>query len=227
MSYNLTIDTSSEYFSATLSVSETIHGYIKSDKTNSHSESGPELLLELLKKHNLKTSDIDVVSIMIGPGSNTGIRVGISIVGALKIENPHLRIVKLSGMDLIFCAVKKQVENFDYIINLSHMTFDKCHVEIVDKTNNQIISPKILKYLEIEPWLNDLSDQMIDFSTGIKVITGSGANKNFQLVSEIKLNACFKVLSYRTDARKMIRPMRIKIKNKIFNEVSELLPVSI
>lgn len=41
------------------------------------------LIDKLLRKHKLKTSDIDKIEANIGPGSFTGLRVGISVANAL------------------------------------------------------------------------------------------------------------------------------------------------
>ena len=41
------------------------------------------LMEELLKKHKLQLSDLNAITVNTGPGSYTGIRVGISIANAL------------------------------------------------------------------------------------------------------------------------------------------------
>lgn len=41
------------------------------------------LIDKLLRKHKLKTSDIDRIAVNTGPGSFTGLRVGISVANAL------------------------------------------------------------------------------------------------------------------------------------------------
>lgn len=225
MYYNLAIDTSSEYFSAVLSVSDVIHGYTKSEYPNSHAEEGPKLLSSLLRKHNLRSEDIEVVSIITGPGSITGIRSGISMVNAMKLENHNLKIVEIKLSDIVFCSVKRQVENYDYIISVTNTSSDKVHVEIIDKANDYLAKPKVMKIDELDKYLEDLTNQFADFNAAVKIISGPGANRHLDIVSSLKIKNYMGVVSYKVDARKMIKPTKIKIKNKIFTDISELEPI--
>lgn len=54
------------------------------------------LIEKLLKKARLATPDIDEVNVEKGPGSFTGLRVGISIANALSFS----RLIKVNGKEL-------------------------------------------------------------------------------------------------------------------------------
>jgi tRNA threonylcarbamoyl adenosine modification protein YeaZ len=52
---------------------------VESDETKYHSAYIASSVAELLKKHNMQAKDIDAIAVNIGPGSFTGIRVGMSV----------------------------------------------------------------------------------------------------------------------------------------------------
>lgn len=52
-------------------------------KRKSNSQKVIPLIVKILKKHKLELEDIDKIEVNAGPGSFTGIRVGVSIANAL------------------------------------------------------------------------------------------------------------------------------------------------
>jgi len=72
----------------------------KMDATKSHSEFLLQEIENLLKNNNLTIQDIDFLSVNIGPGSFTGIRIGISFVKAF-IMALNQKAVCVSNFDII------------------------------------------------------------------------------------------------------------------------------
>lgn len=57
--------------------------YLMTSKRQSNSQKVMPLIVKILKIHKLEFKDIDKIEVNTGPGSFTGIRVGISIANAL------------------------------------------------------------------------------------------------------------------------------------------------
>lgn len=69
--------------------------------TTRHSESTLPEIEKMFNDLSLSPKDLDVICINIGPGSFTGIRVGLSIVKGFSVTNSNLKFVKLNSMELI------------------------------------------------------------------------------------------------------------------------------
>lgn len=57
--------------------------FLKSETLNLKSENVLSLIKEILKKHRLNLGDIKGIEVAIGPGSFTGLRIGVAIANAL------------------------------------------------------------------------------------------------------------------------------------------------
>lgn len=73
-----------------------------SDEPRSHSVKLPIFIDELLKKYNCKVSDLDGIAISVGPGSYTGLRIGMSLAKGLALSStlPLLPVKTLLAMDM-------------------------------------------------------------------------------------------------------------------------------
>lgn len=58
----------------------------------------PTELQRLMQQANCAVSDLATILVAIGPGSFTGIRLGLATAGALKLLNPSLQIIGLSTL---------------------------------------------------------------------------------------------------------------------------------
>lgn len=79
MAIILNIETSTKVCSVALAKNEEVIGIIEyEDENYSHAEKLNLFILELLEKNNLSFNDLDAVAISEGPGSYTGLRIGVS-----------------------------------------------------------------------------------------------------------------------------------------------------
>ena len=74
----LGIETATERLSAALVTREAIHER-RSDTRSSHCELLPGFISELVAEEGLDMQDIDLVAVSVGPGSFTGLRIGIAV----------------------------------------------------------------------------------------------------------------------------------------------------
>lgn len=71
--------------------------YIDEDKSKQHAEILPELYHTLQSRTNFILSDIDAIAVSIGPGSFTGLRIGLSFAKGLAFSK-NLPIIPVSTM---------------------------------------------------------------------------------------------------------------------------------
>ncbi|HXH07550.1 MAG TPA: tRNA (adenosine(37)-N6)-threonylcarbamoyltransferase complex dimerization subunit type 1 TsaB [Vicinamibacterales bacterium] len=70
------------------------------DPARLHGERLPGAILDLLARHGLSTGDVDVYAVASGPGSFTGLRVGIATVQGLALAHGR-RVVPVTTLDAL------------------------------------------------------------------------------------------------------------------------------
>lgn len=102
----LIINTANEDLIMVLKTSNQIY-FEKTDAKIKHNEAMIPLLDELLNKANLKIADINEFGVVVGPGSFTGIRVGISTIKAFR-DVLKVKAKGINNLDLLFKLAKNQ-----------------------------------------------------------------------------------------------------------------------
>lgn len=74
---------------------------IKKDSSAKHSESVMLEIDHILSSHNLFVKDLDALALVIGPGSFTGIRIGVSIAKGFEMVNDHMKLVAITSFELM------------------------------------------------------------------------------------------------------------------------------
>jgi len=101
----LTIDTSSKNASISYSVDGNIIDKKSWKSKNNHSIELSENIIRLTKKNNLNVNDLDYISVALGPGGFTSIRVGISFAIGLSKFN-KIKLLGLPTFEIEFEKVK-------------------------------------------------------------------------------------------------------------------------
>ena len=117
----LGISTSSNIASVAISKDAECIKELNINNNKTHSETLVPLINELLKKTNIKLQDINLLACDNGPGSFTGIRIGISTVKAIA-ESLNIPVIAVSSL-----------EGLAY--NINHA---ECICSLVDARNNQV-----------------------------------------------------------------------------------------
>ena len=119
----LSISTSSNIASVCISEDDNCILELNIDNNKKHSETLMPLVSTLFSKTNLKLSDINLIACDIGPGSFTGIRIGISTIKAIA-ESLNIPVVGISSLE----ALSYNIRN------------SKCNAicSLIDARNNQV-----------------------------------------------------------------------------------------
>ena len=109
----LIINTENDELEIVLCDKDTI--FSKSEKSKlHHNETMLPLLDELLKENKIRLTDINELGVIIGPGSFTGIRVGIATIKAFR-DSSNIQAKGINNLDYLFNLAKSQNENINVV----------------------------------------------------------------------------------------------------------------
>lgn len=128
----LAISTSSKICSVALLEDDKPIKELNIDNLKTHSENLVPLIDELLKVTNKKISEIDLIACDVGPGSFTGIRIGISTAKAIAEVN-QIPVVSCTSLEALSYNV-----NADTICSLIDARNNQVYCGIFDKNHNLI-----------------------------------------------------------------------------------------
>ena len=152
----LYIDTSSSYLYSAIVEDNTILGEIKEEYGQSLSEVALPRIVSIFNDNNVKPEDIDKIIVVNGPGSFTGIRIGITIakVYAWSLNIP---ITTISSLDAMSLSSKKEKYHVPAIDARRGYVF----AAIYDKDNNQILKPQHIKIDDLKEKMESLDDYTV------------------------------------------------------------------
>lgn len=166
----LSIDTSSSNCSTAILEDDKLIDENSLNNGRTHSENLMPLIEELLKRNNLELKNIDLIAVSIGPGSFTGIRIGIaSIKPMAEVFN-----IKVAG-----------VTSLETLARIDESKRDK--ICLIDARNNQVYFGVFDKdYNLIEEYRADDISNLIDIIKKYpnSIAIGDGAKLHKDLLKE-------------------------------------------
>lgn len=166
----LSIDTTSEVCGVAILENEKL--LIENSLNNglTHSENLMILIKEALEKLEITLKDIDLVACCTGPGSFTGIRIGVATVKAI-CEVNNIKIAEVTSLESLANNIKGE---FDTKVALIDARNNQCYCGIFDNKIN-------LKENYIADDINILIDKIKNYSDIVLVGNGSDVYKNLIL----------------------------------------------
>lgn len=152
----LYIDTSSSFLYSAIVEDNKILGEIKEEYGQSLSEVALPRIVSIFNDNNIKPEDIDKIIVVNGPGSFTGIRIGITIakVYSWSLNIPITTITSLEAMSLSSETAKYHVPAIDarrgYVF-----------AAIYDKNNNQVLKPQHIKIEDLKQEMSKLDNYVV------------------------------------------------------------------
>jgi len=153
MTLILSIETATPVCSIALSSNNGLLGIKESAKKNSHSEVVTVFIDELIKDTKLNYSDIDAIAVSKGPGSYTGLRIGVSTAKGLcyALDIPLISVNTLQSMSAgiigkpltshelptIFCPMidARRMEVYTALYNHKNEQVKETSAEIIDENS--------------------------------------------------------------------------------------------
>lgn len=190
----LSIETASEICSVALLEDNKILKEINLENGNTHSQNLMPIISQILKEERLKLNDIDLFACDNGPGSFTGIRIGIATIKAFR-DVTLKPVISVSSLKALAYNVKDF--NTDFICSIIDAKNDNVYYGIFTYNNESIIKVEnykfdninsLLKYFETEKFLNKKIFFVGNGSIVYKNVIQSQLNKRAVFTNENLLN---------------------------------------
>ena len=188
MALILSIDTSSNVCSVAIHEDGQIVGFKESDSVNSHSENLTLFIDSLLCELSLKLSDLDAIAVSEGPGSYTGLRIGVSTAKGLcfALDIPLINVKTLASLASLAIESTNQADGI-YSPMLDARRMEVYHA-LFSQTGSELkaTAPMILD----EDSLKEFNDQdLYYFGNGSAKAHDLFADKGFKWIDGIITSA--------------------------------------
>jgi len=151
----LCIETATQVCSVALSVDGKLSGLKETNEKHLHSRVLTTFVTELVKENNISLRDLDAVAISMGPGSYTGLRIGVSTAKGLcysldipliainTLESMAMGMMEVSDYDLrkndLYCPMidARRMEVYTAFFTPDGKEFRETKAEIIDENSYQ------------------------------------------------------------------------------------------
>lgn len=208
----LAIDTSSQNATVALINNDRLVGEYTINNKKTHSQIIMPLIEDIIKKSGLEIKDIDVYAAGIGPGSFTGLRIGIATAKALA-QAQKKKIIGVSSIG----AIAKSIE---YTQKLVCPIIDARRNDVYNtiyKDGKCIVSDRAIS-------ISDLLDEIGDRET---VFAGDAVEiYKDKIIEKLGKNACFASRAHRLVKASAVAEMAFeRAENNDFDDIYTLNPV--
>lgn len=213
MAYLLHIETSSNCCSVALSEDAVLKGVLEEVQPNTHASSLPLFIQDLLNENGLSTKDLSAVAVGMGPGSYTGLRVGLSLAKGICMVN-EIPLIALSSLQIM---AKGMRENYPTHLGDFVPLVDARRMEVYTAQYDQNLNAIKNEYSLI---VNEQHWSELPFPC---LFGGSGASKVKQLLGESE-NLIFDCETLFNSARFMPELAFDKLQKKQFADLAYAEP---
>lgn len=131
----LSIDTASNICGVSILENNQLLCNLDTNKGRTHSENLMPLIQEAFIKTNLHLKDMDLLVCDIGPGSFTGIRIGIATIKAF-FDSLNIPCVGITSLKALAYNLKNTINENEYICSILDCKNDNCYFALYEKRNN-------------------------------------------------------------------------------------------
>jgi tRNA threonylcarbamoyl adenosine modification protein YeaZ len=141
----LAFDTCNGVCSTSLQIDNKICSFIEEKQVSMQSAKIISMIERVLQDNNINYLDLDALAVNIGPGSFTGVRIGIAVAKGIKLVT-KLPIVGVSGLLSLACSTPKQNK---YILSLMDARRSQVYMQLFDKDYNQVTEVLLKNYDQV------------------------------------------------------------------------------
>ena len=130
----LSIDTASDICGVSILEDENLICNLDSNTGRTHSENLMPMVENAFSKSNLSLKDIDLLVCDKGPGSFTGIRIGVATVMAFH-DSFYIPCIGISSLEALAYNTRNVVKNNSYVCSIIDCKNDNCYFALYEKKN--------------------------------------------------------------------------------------------
>ena len=153
------------------------------------------LIEECLKESGLKLTDIDIVSVTNGPGSFTGVRIGLAAALGLKM-GIKAKIIALSNFQVVAWQAAQEYPNKQIAVVLDARR-EQVYYQLFDENLKNLTEPKLV---EIENFI-------LPEST---ILVGDGWKNNLMINADAKILASATKIYWESELYSDLTPLYIR-----------------
>lgn len=136
----LAIDTSSKVCSVALLENNEVIDELDLDDGKTHSENLMPLIDEILKKNNISIKQIEMLACCVGPGSFTGIRIGVATLKPIA-EVLNIKVASVTSLEVLSRNIEfeknEDIRNSNTIVSLIDARNNQVYAGIFDREFNK------------------------------------------------------------------------------------------
>lgn len=131
----LSIDTASNICGVSILEDNKLICNLDTDTGRTHSENLMPMIEQAFKKTNLSLKNIDLITCDIGPGSFTGIRIGVATTKAFN-DSLNIPCVGISSLEALAYNLKDNIKQNEIICSIIDCKNNNCYFALYEKKNN-------------------------------------------------------------------------------------------
>jgi len=182
----LYIDTSSSYLYTAIVEDNKLLGEVKEEFGQSLSEVALPKIVSVFTENNIKPEQIDKIIVVNGPGSFTGIRIGITIAKVYS-WSLNIPITTITSLEAMMLSNEKDAYKVPVIDARRQYVFGA----IYDSNNRQILKPQHIK-------IEDLKQQMASLDNYVVITNNEDLEEDFDNIEAYNPNI-LKIVEYFKD----------------------------
>ena len=152
---NLFIDTSSSDVSIAVAKDEIILSSITKEVPNEHSVYTTSFLDDVIKKAKIKPTDIERIMVVVGPGSFTGVRIGVTIAKVYAYLL-NLGVICVSSLKMRSISIAH-----NYCLSLIDARHNNFYAGLYDNENNEVIKEGFFNIDEIMKFIEEYNPTIV------------------------------------------------------------------
>lgn len=174
----LFIDTSNQDVSIALLKDGKIINKITKSIPNEHSKYAVSYIDEVLKKSEITPKEVQSIMVVNGPGSFTGVRIGLTIAKVYALLN-NIKVTLISSLK---CLAIGNIKN-KYILSLINARNDNYYIGFYDNNYNDVINEHFGNIEEVNDIINKYDD--------VLVVSNNSDNDNVKVINELDIESIY------------------------------------
>lgn len=195
----LFIDTSNQDVSIALLKDGKIINKITKSIPNEHSKYAVSYIDEVLKKSEITPKEVQNIMVVNGPGSFTGVRIGLTIAKVYALLN-DIKVTLISSLKCLAIGNNKN----KYILSLINARNDNYYIGFYDNNYNDVINEHFGNIEEVNDIINKYDDVLVVSNNS------DNDNDNVKVINELDIESIYDYYKVKVNPH-MVLPNYLKL----------------